>query len=69
MGILSTTMNSSYNFADGTSDATAHVTGLVALYIAANGRATNAAGVYHIRQTLIDDGLPQIAVASQRATV
>ena len=59
VGILSTTMNSSYNFADGTSDATAHVTGLVALYIAANGRATNAAGVYHIRQTLIDDGLPQ----------
>jgi len=32
---------------------------LVALYIAANGRATNAAGVYKIRQALIDNALPQ----------
>ncbi len=59
VGILSTTFNSAYSLDSGTSDSTAHVSGLVALYIAANGRATNAAGVYHIRQTLIDDGLPQ----------
>ena len=43
----------------GTSMAAAHVSGLVALYIAANGRATNAAGVYKIRQALIDNALPQ----------
>jgi hypothetical protein len=33
--------------------------GLVALYIAANGRATNAEGVYAIRQALINSGLAQ----------
>lgn len=43
----------------GTSSATAHVTGLVALYIAANGRATNAAGVYAIRQAIVNASLPQ----------
>src|SRR5205085_4585286 len=36
-----------------------HVAGLVALYIAANGRATNAAGVYAIRQAIINNSLPQ----------
>jgi subtilisin family serine protease len=43
----------------GTSMACAHVSGLVALYIAANGRAHSAADVYRIRQALIDNGLPQ----------
>jgi hypothetical protein len=32
----------------------------VALYIAANGRATNAQGVYAIRQALINSGQPQL---------
>jgi hypothetical protein len=43
----------------GTSMATANVSGLVALYIAANGRAHNADDVHRIRQALIDNGLPQ----------
>jgi subtilisin family serine protease len=43
----------------GTSAATPHVAGLVALYIAANGRATNAAGVYAIRQAIVNASLPQ----------
>jgi hypothetical protein len=36
-----------------------HVTGLIALYIAANGRATNAEGVYRIRQAIINNAQPQ----------
>src|SRR5439155_12944389 len=48
-----------YGVATGTSAAAPHVTGLVALYIAANGRATNAEGVYRIRQAIIDASLPQ----------
>jgi subtilisin family serine protease len=44
---------------DGTSIAAPHVAGLVALYIAANGRATNAAGVYRIRQAIVNNSLPQ----------
>lgn len=65
VGQYSTWLNSSYAEPyDGTSDSAAYVSGLVALYIAANGRATNAAGVYHIRQTLIDNALPQSQWAS-----
>jgi subtilisin family serine protease len=48
-----------YAIATGTSAAAPHVTGLVALYIAANGRATNAAGVYAIRQAIINASQPQ----------
>lgn len=48
-----------YYTATGTSGAAPHVAGLVALYIAANGRATNAAGVYAIRQAIVDAALPQ----------
>jgi hypothetical protein len=43
----------------GTSMAAPHVAGLVALYIAANGRAHDAAGVYAIRQAVVDNSLPQ----------
>ena len=48
-----------YAYQTGTSYAAPHVTGLVALYIAVNGRATNAEGVYRIRQAIIDNALPQ----------
>jgi subtilisin family serine protease len=52
--ILSTLMGGSYGTGSGTSMATPHATGAFALYIAANGRATNAAGVAAIRQALIN---------------
>jgi hypothetical protein len=53
------TISSNYAISTGTSLAAPHVTGLVALYIAANGRATNATGVYRIRQAIVDNGQPQ----------
>lgn len=43
-----------YASVTGTSFAAPHVTGLVALYIAANGRAHDEKGVYRIRQAIID---------------
>ncbi len=58
-GILSVYPGYQMCIASGTSMAAPHVSGLVALYIAANGRATNAEGVHRIRQALIDNGLPQ----------
>jgi hypothetical protein len=39
--------------------ASPHVAGAAALYIAANGRASDATGVAAIRQALIDSGQPQ----------
>jgi len=59
VSIYSTWINSSYTNDTGTSMSCPHVVGLVALYIAANGRATNAAGVYAIRQAIINNSLPQ----------
>lgn len=60
-----------YNYQTGTSFAAPHVAGLVALYIAANGRATNEYGVYAIRQAIIDESQrlqPQSAWATAGAT-
>ena len=68
VNILTTVLGSGYGFASGTSEACAHATGLVALYIAANGRATNAQGVYSIRQAIIDHSLPQSAWATAGKT-
>lgn len=59
VGILSTITNGGYGIKNGTSMACAHVSGLVALYIAANRRAHSASEVYAIRQTIIDTALPQ----------
>jgi hypothetical protein len=52
--ILSTYPGGLYALGSGTSMASPHATGAFALYIAANGRATTAAGVNSIRQALID---------------
>lgn len=57
--IYSTYKNGGYAWGSGTSMSSPHAAGLAALHIVANGRATDADGVYAIRQALIDNGISQ----------
>lgn len=53
--------NSSYVTGSGSSAAAPFVSGAVALYIAQYGRATNAEGVYRIRQAVLNAAEPMVA--------
>lgn len=58
VAIYSTFKDGGYSTQSGTSMASPHAAGAVALYIAQYGRATNAAQVYGIRQAIINCAAP-----------
>jgi hypothetical protein len=62
--IYSTALGSSYTTLTGTSMAAAHVTGLIALHIAANGRGHTLEDVMKIRQAIVNHSQPQTNWAS-----
>jgi hypothetical protein len=59
VNILSTYIGSGYATSTGTSFASPHAAGLVALYIAANGRANSLQDTFNIRQAIINNSQPQ----------
>jgi len=59
VNVLSTYKGNAIAILSGTSMATPHTTGMVALYMLEHGRAHNAAEVHAIRQALINEGQPQ----------
>ncbi|PWU22140.1 MAG: hypothetical protein C5B50_00130 [Verrucomicrobia bacterium] len=59
VAIYSTWINSGYAILSGTSMASPHAAGLVALYIAANGRAHTIQDVFAIRQAIVNSSQPE----------
>ena len=59
VNVLSTYKGGAYARFSGTSMASPHTAGVVALYMAENGRAFDSLGVWNVRQNLIDRGESQ----------